>query len=106
MLIGDEIEDFLRKFGVFKVGVADPELGFSMVKSGCHPRNLMKNCNSVIVFALHVGLDYYATLDYCHKGDVESRVLNIYRDWVSLKLVHFLEDMGYEAVFPKKTSTL
>ena len=32
MTIKDEIEDFLRKFGVFKVRVADPELGFRMVK--------------------------------------------------------------------------
>ncbi|MFB0567845.1 MAG: hypothetical protein ACETVM_04610 [Candidatus Bathyarchaeia archaeon] len=30
MLIGDEIEDFLRKCGVFKIGVTDPELGFRM----------------------------------------------------------------------------
>ena len=54
----------------------------------------------MIVFAFHVGLDYYVTLDYCQKGDIESRVLNIYRDWVSFKLAHFLEDMGYEAVVP------
>ncbi len=100
MTLRNQIEDFLRKFGVFKVGVADPEQGFKTAKSGCHPRDIMKNCNSVIVFAFHVGLDYYTTLDYCQKGDVEKRVLNIYRDWVSLKLVHFLEDMGYEAVFP------
>ncbi len=100
MTLRDEIEDFLKKFGAFKVGVADPEQGFKPAKSGCHPRDVMKNCNSVIVFAFHVGLDYYTTLDYCQKGDVEKRVLNIYRDWVALKLVHFLEDMGYEAVFP------
>jgi len=65
MPIRDEIEDFLRKFGVFKIGVADPELGFRMVKSDLHPRNAMENCNSAIVFAFNVGLDYYATLDYC-----------------------------------------
>jgi len=100
MPIRDEIEDFLRKFGAFKIGVANPAIGFGMAKSDCHPRNAMKNCNSVIFFAFHAGLDYYATLDYCQKGDVESRVLNIYRDWVSFRLVHFLEDMGYEAVFP------
>ncbi|MFB0567903.1 MAG: hypothetical protein ACETVM_04915 [Candidatus Bathyarchaeia archaeon] len=100
MTLRKEVEAFLRKFGVFKVGVADPEQEFRMVESGCHPRNVMKNCNSVIVFAFHAGLDYYATLDYCQKGDVEKRVLNIYRDWVAIKIVHFLEDMGYEAVFP------
>ena len=100
MPLKDEVEDFLRKFGVFKVGVADPERGFKTAKVGCHPREAMKNCNSVIVFAFHACLDYYTTLDYCQKGDVEKRVLNIYRDWVAFRLVHFLEDMGYEAVFP------
>jgi len=100
MPIKDEVEDFLREFGVFKVGIADPELGFKTARNGCHPRDVMKNCNSVIVFAFHVGLDYYTTLDYCRKGDVEKRVLNIYRDWVAFRLVHFLEDLGYEAVFP------
>jgi len=100
MSIKNEIEDFLGKFGVFKVGIADPELGFRMVRSGCHPRDVMENCNSVIVFAFHVGLDYYTTLDYCQKEDVESRILNIYRDWVALKLVHFLQDKGYEAAVP------
>ena len=33
----------------------------------------------MVVFAFHVGLDYYVTLDYSQKGDVESRVLNILR---------------------------
>lgn len=95
-----ELEEFLRKFGVFKVGVADPERGFEMVKNGCHPRDVMKNCNSVIAFACHVGLDYYTTLDYYQKDDVESRVLSIYCDWVSYRLANFLEDKGYEAVVP------
>ncbi len=100
MTTRNEIEDFLRKFGAFKVGFADPEQGFKAAKSGCHPKDVMKDCNSVIVFAFHVGLDYYATLDYCQKADVESRLLNIYRDWVSLKLVHFLEGLGHVAVYP------
>jgi epoxyqueuosine reductase QueG len=96
----NELEEFLEKFGVFKARVADPKQGFEMAKSGCHPRDVMKNCNSVVVFALHVGLDYYTSLDYCQKGDIESRVMSIYRDWVSLHLVTFLEDKGYNAIIP------
>jgi len=95
-----ELEVFLRKFGVSKVGVADPDHGFEMSREGCHPRDVMKNCNSVIVFAFPVGLDYYTTLDYSQKEDVESRVLNIYGDWVSYQLANFLKDKGYEAVVP------
>jgi epoxyqueuosine reductase len=100
MLVKGELREFLEKFGVFKVGVADPRRGFEMAKSGCHPGDVMKNCNSVIVFALHVGFDYYTALDYRQKGDVESRVLSIYRDWVSLQLANFLEDNGYNAIIP------
>jgi epoxyqueuosine reductase len=96
----DELGRFLKKFGVFKVGVADPERGFKLAKRGCHPRDVMGNCDSVIVFALHVGLDYYTTLDCCQKGNVESRVLSIYCDWVSSRLANFLEDKGYDAVVP------
>jgi len=60
----------------------------------------MENCNSVIVFAFHTGFDYYTALDYCQKGDVESRILSIYRDWVSLQLVNFLGDNGCNAIIP------
>jgi epoxyqueuosine reductase len=100
MVMRNELEDFLRKFGVFKVGVADPKHGFRMARSGCHPENVMKTCNSVVVFALHAGLDYYTSLDYYQEGNVESRVLNIYRDWISFQLFNFLEAMGYDAVIP------
>lgn len=99
-LIKNELEVFLDKFGVFKVSIADPAQRFEMAKSGCHPRDVMKDCNSVIIFALHVGFDYYTALDYCQKGDVESRVLSIYRDWVSLQLANFLKDKGYNAIIP------
>jgi hypothetical protein len=64
VLIRKEVENFLVKFGVFKVGIADLKRGFKMAFEGCHPRDVMRNCNSVIVFALHVGLDYYTTLEY------------------------------------------
>jgi len=100
MLTKSELEEFLGKFGAFKVGIADPKRGFEMAREGCCPRDIMKNCNSVIVFALHVGLDYYTALDYLQKGEVESRVLNIYRDWVSLQLTHFLKEIGYKAIIP------
>lgn len=94
------IENFLRKFGVFKVGVADPIRGFKMAYEGCHPIDIMENCNAVIVFALHVGLNYYTTLEYNQEEDVESRIFNIYRDWVSLQLTNFLKENGYQALMP------
>jgi epoxyqueuosine reductase QueG len=96
----NEIEIFLKKFGVYKVGIASPNQGFDEAEKGCHPKEIMENCNSVVVFAFHVGLDYYAALDYCDEGDAESRIFNIYRDWISYRLASFLNDRGYEAVFP------
>jgi len=100
MLVKDELKDFLTKFGVFKIGVADPAHGFALAKEGCHPRDNMRDCNSVVVFAFHVGLDYYTTLAYYQKGEVESRILHIYGDWVSSHLARFLEEMDYKAVVP------
>lgn len=97
----DDVINYLKNFGVFKVGVADPRGGFLKALEGCHPKDVMENCNSVIVFALHVGLDYYTTLDYNQKANVEPRVFNIYRDWVSLQLANFLIDRGYESVVPR-----
>jgi len=94
----NEIERFLREFGVYKVGIANPKQGFEMARSGCHPKNVMKNCNSVVVFAFHVGLDYYTS--FGQKRSVESRVFNIYRDWISLQLANFLKEEGYDTVIP------
>lgn len=96
----DDVTNYLKNFGAFKVGVADPKDGFIKALRGCHPKDTMENCNSVIVFALYVGLDYYTALDYNQKRNVESRIFNIYRDWVSFQLANLLVDRGYDAVVP------
>ena len=102
MTLKNEIISFLRKFGAYKVGVAGLDNSFRKAVKGCHPKNLMQNCKSVIVFAFHAGLDYYVTLEYYQKEEGESRILNIYRDWVCMQLVEFLERKGYEAtIIPK-----
>jgi len=62
----------------------------------------MESCNSVVVFAFHAGLDYYTTFQYYQKN-TESRILNIYRDWVCIQLVDFLRQKGYEALWIPKT---
>ncbi|MEM3579072.1 MAG: 4Fe-4S double cluster binding domain-containing protein [Candidatus Bathyarchaeia archaeon] len=82
------------------MGIADPG-NFKMAFEGCHPRDILKTCNSVIVFAMYVGLDYYTTLEYNQKNGVESRIFHIYRDWISLQLANFLADKGYKAVIPQ-----
>jgi len=93
----NELEVLLRKLGAFKVRVADPRKGFDKVWKGCHPRDVMDDCNSVIVFVLNVGLDYYTSVEYC-ENDISFRLLYLYRDYVELQLVKFLRKKGYNAM--------
>jgi len=82
-----ELTDFLTKKGAFKVKVADPQEGFEKTLEGCHPRDIMKDCRSVIVFAFNIGLDYYLSMDYQHNN---IRLGHLYRDWAGLQLISFL----------------
>jgi len=77
------------------VGVADPRKGFEKVLKGCHPLDLMKDCRSVVVFALNIGLDYYLSMDYQHNN---IRLGHLYRDWTGLQLISFLRRKGYDAM--------
>jgi epoxyqueuosine reductase QueG len=89
-----EVNDVLTKLGAFKVGVADPQKGFAQALDGCHPKDLMKTCRSVIVYAFNIGLDYYTALDYEHNN---IRLGHLYRDWTGLQLITFLRKKGYDA---------
>jgi epoxyqueuosine reductase QueG len=63
----------------------------------------MGNCNSVIVFAFNVGLDYYTSFEYFAGGDTDFRILYLYRDYVELRLADFLRRRGYDTgVMPRK----
>ena len=101
MTLKSEIRTFLERFGAYKIGAASINNSFQNAMRSCHPGNIMENCNSVIVFAFHAGLDYYTTIQY-YQRNVESRVLNIYRDWVCMQLVEFLKQKGYEAAWIPK----
>jgi epoxyqueuosine reductase len=91
----NEVNGFLKNLGAFKVGVADPQKGFSEAYDGCHPKDIMKSCRSVIVYAFNIGLDYYAALDYEHNN---IRLGHLYRDWTGLQLTAFLRKKGFVAV--------
>jgi epoxyqueuosine reductase len=90
----NEVNDALRNLGAFKVGVADPQKGFVEALDGCHPRNVMKSCRSVIVYAFNIGMDYYTALDYEHNN---IRLGHLYRDWTGLQLITFLRKKGLDA---------
>jgi epoxyqueuosine reductase len=89
-----EVDRFLRNLGVCRFGVADPARGFSHALSGCHPRDVMSDCRSVIVYAFNIGLDYYKDVDYEHNS---IRIGHLYRDWAGLQLITFLRGRGFDA---------
>ena len=90
----EEIIDFLKNLGAFKIGIADPDTKFHRAIVGCHPKDIMSNCHSVIVYAFNIGLDYYMALDYEHNN---IRLGHLYRDWTALQLITFLRKTGYDA---------
>lgn len=89
------MRQFLKGLGVLAVGVADLDRGFDRALEGCHPKDVMKDACSVIVFALNIGLDYYTAVDYAGQS---IRVGHLYRDWVCSRLVGFLRGQGWDAM--------
>jgi epoxyqueuosine reductase len=89
-----EVDRFLKNLGVCRFGVADSEKGFSHALSGCHPKDIMSDCCSVIVYAFNIGLDYYKEVDYEHNS---IRIGHLYRDWTGLQLITLLRGKGYSA---------
>jgi len=95
-----EVVKFLKDRGAFKVRVANASVGFKKTIVGCHPLDVMKHGNSVIVFAIYIGLDYYRTLKIEGKTVGDERIGYIYRDCVAYELAEFLRAKGFDAVFP------
>lgn len=95
-----EVVKFLKDRGAFKVRVANASVGFEKAIKGCHPLDVMKHSNSVIVFAIYVGLDYYRTVEIEGKTEGDSRIGHIFRDWVGYALAESLRTKGFNAVFP------
>ena len=58
----DELYEFIRDFGAYKMRVVGVDKGFDNVIEGCHSRDIMTDCNSVIVFSVYVGTDYIVQL--------------------------------------------
>jgi len=97
----DQIVQFLKDRGAFKVRVASPSDGFEKAVDGCHPLNVMKDGKSVIVFAIYMGLDYYRTVKIEGKTEADDRIGYIFRDWLAYELAEFLKNQGFNTVVPK-----
>ena len=96
----NELERFVKGFGAYDMRVADASKGFENAYSGCRPRAVMENCNSVVVFAIYVGPNYYRTLKIENKITGEDRIMHIFRDWLQYKVAEYLREKGYCAVVP------
>jgi len=94
----NELERFVKDYGAYAMRVADASKGFENAVSGCHPKDVMKNCNSVVVFAIYVGPDYYRTLKIENKITGDDRIMHIYRDWLQYKVAEYLREKGHSAV--------
>jgi len=95
-----EVVKFLKDRGAFKVSVASAKVGFEKAVGGCRPLDVMEHGNSVIVFAIYVGPDYYRTVRIEGKTMGDDRIGYIFRDWLAYELVEFLKAKGFGGVFP------
>jgi epoxyqueuosine reductase QueG len=96
----NEVAEFLKTHGAFKVGVADARQGFEQAIKGCRPLDLMKNAKAVIVFAVYIGRDYYRTIKIEGRTAQDDRIGNIFRDWLAYQLAEFLKAKGFNALVP------
>jgi epoxyqueuosine reductase QueG len=96
----NELKQFVNGYGAYTMRIADAKKGFEKAMSGCRPKDVMENCNSVVVFAIHVGLDYYRTLKIENKIAGDDRIMHIFRDWLQYKVADYLRERGYCAAVP------
>jgi len=100
--IGREITDLMNNLGALKVGFASAVESLERAGSGYFPREVMPECNSVVVVAVRTGLNYYLSADFEGKSiDVDGktyRVCFLFTEWLTLRISRFLEDRGYKAM--------
>lgn len=103
-----KIVDLSEHLGALKVGFASADKGWEMALEGCHPRDIMPSCNSVIVIATRVGPNWYLAADFEGVSvDIDGKTYRIsflFTEWLTLKLARFLEKHRYEVVVPSDWS--
>jgi len=96
----DELIQFVQSLGAYKLQVAEARTGFDNAIDGCHPRDVMKNCNSVIVFGICVGSDYYRSIKIRNEITANHRIMHVFRDWLQYRVSDYLEEKGYKTMIP------
>jgi epoxyqueuosine reductase QueG len=97
-----EITELLKNLGALKVGFASASGSLVKTGNGYCPREVMPECNSVIVLAVRTGLNYYQVANFEGKSiDVDGktyRVCFLFTEWLTLRISKFLEDRGYKTM--------
>jgi len=96
-----DLKQFAKGLGAYDVQVADPKEGFEKAIPGCHPKNVWEHCNSVVVFGIYVGFDYYRSIELENQTIRENRIMHVFRDWLQYRIVEFIQERGYQAIAPR-----
>ncbi|MCK4483013.1 hypothetical protein KAU55_07270, partial [Candidatus Bathyarchaeota archaeon] len=98
----DDLDEFIRDFGAYKIRVVGVDKGFDNVIEGCHPRDIMTDCNSVIVFSVYVGTDYYRSIKIEETITKDYRIMHLFRDWLQYRVAEYLKEKGYRTIVPRR----
>jgi len=93
------LAQFVKSLGAYDMRIADPG-GFENAVFGCRPHDVWEKCNSVIVFGVYVGFDYYRSIQVENKTLGDHRIMHILRDWIQYKVAGFLQEKGHNAIAP------
>jgi len=98
----DQLDELVKSFGAYKMKVVEAGSGFDNAIEGYHPRDIMTDCNSVIVFGVYVGRpDYYRSIKIGAEVTKDYRIMHLFRDWLQYRVAEYLQKKGYKAIVPR-----
>jgi len=104
MGLNEEIINYFMELGGGRIGIASANKLWRYVANGQHPRDIMSECNSVIVLAIGTGLNDYVTADFKGKSiDVDGRtyrVSQLFIEWLTYRVAGFLMRKGFKTITP------
>lgn len=113
-MLKNELINLLKKSGAYDVRIADPHVGFEHSIKGRHPLTIWPECKSVIVIINAKSADFNNTyvgnkcshdenrrlspatteVDAMSKDYSMIRLANLFKDYLSLKCVNYLNEHG------------
>lgn len=104
MGLNEEINSYFRELGGGKIGIASANRPWIYATNSQHPRDIMSECNSVIVLAIGTGLNDFVTANFGGKSiDVDGktyRVSQLFIEWLTYRVAGFLRRKGFKTFTP------